>query len=68
MATATLVAVYFWWTQGEQDVMALAIPSLCCFITGWLLTLSNRYVSPHVTQREGFLVVSMMWILFLSLA
>ena len=44
--------------------MALAIPSLCCFITGWLLTLSNRYVSPHVTQREGFLVVSMMWILF----
>lgn len=64
MATATLVAVYFWWTQGEQDVMALAIPSLCCFITGWLLTLSNRHVSPHVTQREGFLVVSMMWILF----
>lgn len=64
MAGATLVSLYYRWTSGEDDVMALAIPTLLCAFTGWLLTWNNRKYSDRVTPREGFLVVSVMWVLF----
>lgn len=65
MGLATLVAGYYWWAEGEQDTIALAIPTVCCALLGWLLRSTARGpFSQQVTQREGFLVVSVMWILF----
>ncbi len=65
MSVATCVAIYYWWSEGEQDVMALAIPALSCATLGGLLTLNwGKKVDPRVTQCEGFLIVSLMWIVF----
>lgn len=65
MAMATCVSVYYLWTMGEDCVMALAVPTLGCGLLGAVLQLNwGRKVIPSVTQREGFLIVSLMWLVF----
>ena len=64
MALATAVSAFYWWKEGEQDTMALAIPMLCCMLSGWLMARKHKGISQRVTQCEGFLIVSVMWIVF----
>lgn len=64
MAMTTAVACFYAWTEGEQDWLWLAIPTLCCALTGGLMARTKRSVSQQVTQCEGFLIVSVMWIVF----
>lgn len=64
MAAATVVSAYYWLTCGEDDVLSLAVPAALCAVAGWLLTLNNRNYTGSVSSREGFLVVSVMWVLF----
>lgn len=64
MVLATCVAGYYWWAQGEPGVVALGGPAAGCALVGWVLSRGPRNVSQHVTQREGFLIVAMMWVVF----
>lgn len=64
MALATLVSCYGWWAYGEQDTLALAIPTMLCALLGSMLVMGHRQISQRVTQREGYFIVSVMWILF----
>lgn len=64
MALATLVACYYWWQEGEQDAVALAIPMAVCALMGWCLSRGKQMGMERVTQREGYLIVSVMWIVF----
>lgn len=64
MACSTLIAAYYWMIDGELDVVALAIPTVCCALAGSLMMLRRKPVSQLVTEREGFLIVSVMWIIF----
>lgn len=64
MLTAVVVSAYYWWSEGETDGWTLLLPTIACALTGWGLLLSARNVSTYVSQREGFLIVSAMWIIF----
>lgn len=64
MAFATVVAGFYCWFGQEHDAWSLAIPTACCALAGWLLVQSSHRVSQDVTTREGFLIVSMMWVVF----
>ena len=65
MALASCVSAYYSTTRGERDFVSLLIPTLCCFFTGLLFWLTSRKkVTNHVTNHEGFLIVSVMWIFF----
>lgn len=64
MALATLVSCYYYYTSGEQDTLSLAIPMLLSALLGGGLVIGKKKVRPRVTQREGFFIVSVMWIVF----
>ena len=65
MASAAGVSAYYCLTQCEHDLWALAVPSMLCFLTGFILWFSARKkVTQHVSNHEGFLIVSLMWIVF----
>lgn len=65
MAIATVVSAYYNWILGEKDMTALVIPTILCALTGLIcLKMAGKNVSQHVTHREGYLIVSSMWIIF----
>ena len=64
MALASLVSCYYHFTYGESDTLALIIPTLLCALLGGLLLIGRKQISQRVTQREGYFIVSVMWILF----
>lgn len=64
MAAASVVSAYYWWSEGETDALSILLPALLCGLTGWGLTASAKRVLPVATQREGFLIVSLMWVVF----
>lgn len=64
MTLATCVSGVYWVTEGERDLLPLLVPTIGCALTGWLLAHYNQKASQAVTPREGFLVVSLMWVVF----
>lgn len=61
---AALTSAGYWLAMGEADFPSLAIPMLLCGVTGAILIWSNRHYSTHISQREGFFVVAVAWVLF----
>ena len=64
MALATGVSCYYWAKDGEQDVVALAVPTVVCALLGLVIYLKNKKAYPRVTHHEGFFIVSVMWVVF----
>lgn len=64
MGAAVAVAAYYWWKAGETDTLAILIPAIACMLTGWVLKSSAKNVSTKVSLREGYIVVSGMWLVF----
>lgn len=64
LLVATGVSALYWLLDGERDLWALAIPTVICALIGGMLARKRGNVSMRVTEREGFLIVSMMWIIF----
>lgn len=64
MGISTLVALYYHQTLGEEDWQPLLVSTLITMTLGGIFWTSNRKHSRAITTREGFLVVSMTWVVF----
>lgn len=64
MAVAVAVAVYYHYTVGDNDWWALLLPTLITVALGGTFLLTSRTHSKQITTREGFLVVSLTWVVF----
>lgn len=64
MGISTAVALYYHHTVGEEDWVALLGVTLLTLALGYTMFLSSRNHSRKITTREGFLVVSMAWVVF----
>ncbi len=60
MLLALLVALIY---QGP-DVVAFVQSILICFVTGSVILLITRKARPELGRREGFIVVTLVWVLF----
>lgn len=64
LALSSIVSAFYSAKDGEQDFAALAIATVACGICGSILVLSARSFKESFSTREGFLVVSVTWLLF----
>lgn len=64
MGVSALVALYYHFKVGEEDWIALSGVALFTFVLGSGMYAAGRHHSRKITTREGFLVVSMSWIMF----
>lgn len=64
LGISTLVALYYHHTVGEEDWSALLTVTLLTLGIGYLMLVTSRHHSRRITTREGFLVVSMSWLVF----
>lgn len=64
MGVSTSVSLYYYNKVGEQDLSALLTATLVTLVIGIAMYSSSRNHSRKITTREGFLVVSMAWIVF----
>lgn len=67
MGISTLVALYYHEVAGEEDWLQLLIATLITMSLGGSFWYTNRRHTRTITTREGFLVVSMAWIVFCTL-
>lgn len=64
MAAAVLVSAYYCYARGENDWWAMLLPTLLTIGIGLFFLLTSRKHDNHITTREGFLVVSLTWVIF----
>lgn len=64
MGISTLVAVYYHEVAGEDDWQPLLCSTLSALALGAGMLLRSRRHSRHITTREGFIVVSLAWVVF----
>lgn len=64
MGISTLVALYYHFTVGESDWLALLSTMLLTATVGYGMVLTSRKRSSQITTREGFFVVSLAWLVF----
>ena len=65
LGLSTAVAVYYHYTLGENDWIALLLTTVVSIIFGWILMRTGKhYSSRNISTREGFFVVATVWILF----
>ncbi len=64
MVVASCVSAYYWWLDGESDGLSILLPAIACGLTGLALNASARQADNYVSQREGFFIVSIMWVVF----
>lgn len=64
MGTATLVGVYYHYQIGEGDWLALLVTTLMTATVGEAMLMTSKGHTRKITTREGFLVVSLAWVVF----
>lgn len=64
MGVSSIVAIYYHYKIGEEDWMALLGVSLLTLTIGYVMLATSRQHSKKITTREGFLIVSSVWIVF----
>lgn len=64
MALSTAVGLYYWHTAGEKDWKILLFCTLLTFAVGVTSWTSGKRHNTRITTREGFLVVSLAWVIF----
>jgi trk system potassium uptake protein TrkH len=64
MALATGVAAYYHWHTSDDDLTALALPTLLTALTGGVLLRTGQRQSDRFTQKDGFFIVAVAWVLF----
>jgi len=57
---SALVSVYY----NQYDTNALLITTLICLFTGVVLKLATHNASKNIGKREGYIIVSLVWIVF----
>ena len=68
MGLSTAVALYYHYTAGESDWWTLLLGTAVTAALGFGAWYGSREHSTKITTREGFLVVSMAWLVFCLLA
>ncbi|HOF55395.1 MAG TPA: TrkH family potassium uptake protein [Prolixibacteraceae bacterium] len=61
---ALLISLLIAWLAGGSDVMAFAWSSLTCLVPGLLLVMATRKSSMMISRTEGFLIVTLVWLIF----
>ena len=61
---ALLISLLIAWLAGGSDVMAFAWSSLACLVPGLLLVMATRKSSMMISRTEGFLIVTLVWLIF----
>ena len=64
MGMATCVAAWYAWQAGERDWISLAASTGVTALAGAWLWFSGRQHPDGMEKREGYLIVSLAWILF----
>jgi trk system potassium uptake protein TrkH len=64
MAIATAVSGYYCWHSGDHDFAALGVPTLLTAVVGIILLRTGQRHTERFTQKEGFFIVAMAWVLF----
>lgn len=64
LAIATGVALYYKMTILEGDFTALLITTVVCVLVGQMMLLASRKYKSVFSYREGFLIVTVTWLLF----
>ena len=64
MGISTVVAGYYHYAQGEQDWSALLTCTVLTLVAGAASWAWGRNHDRKITTREGFLVVTMAWVVF----
>lgn len=64
MVLTSVVALYYHYTQGENDWQAFLPVALLTFALGATFWGTSRRHSRQITTREGFLVVALAWVVF----
>lgn len=64
LALSTLLSAFYWFTADERDLLPLLFTTLACGAAGGLLLLSSRRFQSQFSTREGFLLVTVTWVLF----
>ena len=67
MGLATLVGVYYHYQIGEGDWLALLVTTLITATVGEAMLMTSKGHTRRITTREGFLVVSLAWVVFCTL-
>ena len=49
---------------GETDLLMFGVPALVAIVLGILLRVAGRHADPHMDRRDGFLIVSLTWVVF----
>ncbi len=52
-----------WWYD-EPDLLAFVISTMITFVSGLIAMLSGRRAEKRVGEREGYLIVALVWIVF----
>ncbi len=52
-----------WW-YSEPDLLAFIVSTGITFLTGLIAMLSGRHAEKRVGEREGYLIVALVWIVF----
>lgn len=68
MGLSTAVALYYHFTAGESDWWPLLLGTAITAVLGLWAWYGSRQHSTRITTREGFLVVSMAWVVFCVLS
>lgn len=64
LAVATSVALYYNLTGSDQDFVPLLMTSIISLAIGTCLLRASHGYHPHFSHREGFLIVTVTWLLF----
>lgn len=60
MAVPTVVAYLY----GDSDGGAFAVSTLLTLVAGWIAMRIGRNARRQVSEREGYLIVALVWIVF----
>jgi trk system potassium uptake protein TrkH len=64
LALATGVAGYYHWHTGDDDLVALGVPTLLTAVVGVILLRTGQRRADRFTQKDGFFIVAAAWVLF----
>ncbi len=64
MLVSTGVAVYYRFAAGDSDWLCLALTTAVTALAGALLWRSGRKREPGMEKKDGYLIVSLAWIVF----
>lgn len=64
MTLCAFVSAGYWMAAGEADCLSLLLPAILCGATSAVLIATSKHYTTQISQREGFFIVAIAWVLF----